>query len=127
MDISQATDSEEILNAVKDIREYSKKRLFWGRVTAIMIIIFTVCSVSILPMIAKTFNEASERLESLAETIDKMDKALDSLTEMTNNTSDSLKEAMENINSIDFEGLNKAIEDLGDVVEPFANFFGKFR
>ena len=35
--------------------------------------------------------------------------------------------AFDNINSIDFEGLNKAIEDLGNVVEPLSNFFKKFR
>lgn len=34
---------------------------------------------------------------------------------------------MKKIEAVDFENLNKAIKDLGDVVEPFANFFGKFK
>ena len=127
METSQVTNSEEVLNNLKDIRSYSKKRLFWARLSAVMIMIFTICSVSVLPMIARTFSVATERLESLSETIDKVNTALDSLTEMTNNTSDSLEEAMNNLNSIDFEGLNSAIEDLGDVVEPLASFFGKFK
>jgi hypothetical protein len=32
---------------------------------------------------------------------------------------------MEKLNAIDFETLNKAIEDLGKVIKPLADFFGR--
>ena len=39
---------------------------------------------------------------------------------------ESLHQTMEKLNTIDFETLNKAIEDLAKVIEPLANFFGRF-
>ena len=39
---------------------------------------------------------------------------------------DSLKQTMTKLNTIDFEALNKAIEDLSSVIQPLADFFGMF-
>ena len=39
---------------------------------------------------------------------------------------DSLKQTMTKLNTIDFEALNKAIEDLSAVIQPLADFFGMF-
>lgn len=39
---------------------------------------------------------------------------------------DSLQQTMDKLNTIDFETLNKAIGDLAKVIEPLANFFGRF-
>ena len=39
---------------------------------------------------------------------------------------ESLKQTMTKLNTIDFETLNKAIEDLSAVVQPLADFFGIF-
>ncbi|MBQ4600111.1 MAG: hypothetical protein IJB17_00575 [Oscillospiraceae bacterium] len=39
----------------------------------------------------------------------------------------SLEQTMAKLNAINFETLNKAIEDLAAVVEPIANFFNKLR
>lgn len=39
---------------------------------------------------------------------------------------DSLQQTMDKLNTIDFETLNRAIGDLAKVIEPLANFFGRF-
>lgn len=39
---------------------------------------------------------------------------------------ESLQQTMEKLDTIDFETLNKAIEDLAKVIEPLAKFFGRF-
>ena len=39
----------------------------------------------------------------------------------------NIGDAMKKINDIDIDGLNAAIKNLSDVVEPFANFFNRFR
>lgn len=39
---------------------------------------------------------------------------------------DSLHQTMEKLDTIDFETLNQAIEDLAQVIEPVAKFFGMF-
>ena len=40
---------------------------------------------------------------------------------------DAVNEVLGNFNSVDFNELNSAIKDLGDVVEPLAKFFGAFK
>lgn len=40
---------------------------------------------------------------------------------------DSLQQTMDKLNTIDFETLNQAIGDLAKVIEPLANFVGRFR
>ena len=42
------------------------------------------------------------------------------------NAQDSLKQTMTKLDTIDFETLNKAIEDLSAVIQPLADFFGMF-
>ena len=42
------------------------------------------------------------------------------------NAQDSLKQTMTKLGAINFETLNKAIEDLAAVVEPLAKFFNVF-
>ena len=39
---------------------------------------------------------------------------------------DSLEQTMKKLDAIDFETLNKAIENLSDVIEPLAKFFNMF-
>ncbi len=46
--------------------------------------------------------------------------------ELATSAQDSLKETMSKLDSINFDALNKAIEDLADVVEPLAKFFNVF-
>ena len=42
-------------------------------------------------------------------------------------SSEALSQATEKLNRMDIESLNSAIRDLGAVVEPLAEFFGKFK
>ena len=76
-----------------------------------------------------------------SDTIVLADTAIESITEMSRSITEmgdnmdgfitdnanSVEEIMKKIGTVDFEGLNKAIKDLGDTVEPFAKFFGKFK
>ena len=48
------------------------------------------------------------------------------VSNLTTAAQDSLTEAMSKLNAINFETLNRAIEDLADVVEPLAKFFNVF-
>ena len=46
--------------------------------------------------------------------------------ELVHTSQSSVEEALAKLNEIDLETLNKAISDLAAVVEPLANFFGRF-
>lgn len=123
----------------------SEKQLFYSRIAAVAAMIFTaalvICLIIIVPSVMRTVNQANEVMEQASETITLADAAIESVTQMSqsittmgNNmdsfiteNSESVQQIMKKMDEIDFEGLNSAIKDLGDVVQPLANFFGKFR
>ena len=134
-------NNNETLDYLKQIRDLNKKRLLWSRVTALLMALFVVLVACVIPAVLNTLkvaedtmltaNDTLEQAQSImtdmTSTIDTMETTLESVTKLVNDSSQSLVAAFDNINSIDFEGLNKAIEDLGNVVEPLSNFFKKFR
>lgn len=134
-------NNNETLDYLKQIRDLNKKRLVWSRVTALLMALFVVLVACVIPAVLNTLkvaedtmltaNDTLEQAQSImtdmTSTIDTMETTLESVTKLVNDSSESLVVAFDNINSIDFEGLNKAIEDLGNVVEPLSNFFKKFR
>ena len=134
-------NNNETLDYLKQIRDLNKKRLMWSRVTALLMALFVVLVACVIPAVLNTLkvaedtmltaNDTLEQAQSImtdmTDTIDTMETTLESVTKLVNDSSESLVTAFDNINSIDFEGLNKAIEDLGNVVEPLSNFFSKFR
>lgn len=134
-------ENKELMDYVKEIRDLNKKRVFWNRLSVILLAVLVISMVSLLPIINKTLNNANTALDTAVEalnqaesimgelngTIDTMEAALSSVTKLADDSSKQLSTAFTNINSIDFEGLNDAIKDLGDVVEPLSNFFKKFR
>ncbi len=134
-------NNNETLDYLKQIRDLNQKRLLWSRVTALLMALFVVLVACVIPAVLNTLkvaedtmltaNDTLEQAQSImtdmTSTIDTMETTLESVTKLVNDSSESLVAAFDNINSIDFEGLNKAIEDLGNVVEPLSNFFKKFR
>jgi len=134
-------DNKEVLEYLEQIRDLNKKRLQWSRITALLMALFVVLVACVVPTVLKTLETAESTLVTANEaviqaqtmmtdmttTIDTMETTLNAVTALVNDSSKSMVDAFENINSIDFEGLNQAIVDLGDVVEPLSNFFKKFK
>lgn len=129
---------EKILSENKKQTGYARMQ---GLSMAGILIIVVVCFILIVPSALKTVNEANNLIEQAAATIETIDDAVVQINTMSatlsktgenmNNfivdNSQSVSDTMKKIEEIDFEGLNQAIKDLGDTVEPFANFFNKFK
>lgn len=123
----------------------SEKQLFYSRIAAFAALAaaaaLVICFIVLVPSVMKTISQANSVMIQASDTIILADEAIKSVTEMSgaikdmgNNmdsliaeNSESIAEVMKKLEAIDFDGLNSAIKDLGDVVEPFANFFGKFK
>ncbi|MBQ9332724.1 MAG: hypothetical protein IJS12_00125 [Lachnospiraceae bacterium] len=91
-------------------------------------------AVSTMMQIESLAQEASVLVENANTTLEGIDEmsaeiktAADGINGLVEDNSSVLTESMTKLNSIDFEGLNAAITDLGAVVEPMARFFGKFK
>ncbi len=122
----------------------SRKQLFHARLRTLASIVIAggivVFLIIVVPVVLKTAAQANDIMVKASETITLADDAIESITEMSGSitsmgenmdtfiteNAESVAAVMEKIEAVDFEGLNSAIEDLGTVIEPLANFFNKF-
>lgn len=130
---------------LEELVKNSRKQLFYDRIKTLAALVIAAgviyCAIMVLPSIMNTVQHANQVMAQVSDTITLADEAIESITEMSESITDmgdnmdtfitenaeSVEEVMKKIEAVDFENLNKAIKDLGDVVEPFANFFGKFK
>ena len=130
---------------LEELVNNSQKQLFYERVRTVAALVIAVSIVMgivlVVPKALVTVQKENDIMEQASETIILANAAIESVTSMSESittmgdnmdtfitdNSETMTEVMEKIEGIDFEGLNSAIKDLGDVVEPLANFFGKFK
>lgn len=81
-----------------------------------------------------TMNEANAAILAAEQSMENVESMTDSIIETSNQlnafvneNAESMATAVEQIGSIDFQGLNGAIKDLQDAVGPFANMMRKFQ
>ena len=106
-----------------------------------MAAVLLVSCILIVPRVMVTIHQFNDLMTEAVTVIDNANSTLQSFDEMSTeitsaaeginglveDNSEVLTESVNKMNSIDFEGLNKAIADLQAVVEPMANFFSRFR
>lgn len=115
--------------------------IFTGSILAVVVL----SALILVPKAITTLNRVNSFIEDAKVTLSNADTALEDIATMsTTVTTDIstittefttfLKEdataitgAAEGIETIDFEGLNDAIQDLEDAVEPFANFMNRLK
>lgn len=119
--------------------EYDHQRLFrYVRVGVWLIgaLLAAVCLALaiLLPRATRAFDHMEEtmaRVDTLSENVNdtlvaandalrSATAAADSANKLVVDNTDAVGEVMEKINSVDFDALNKAINDLADIVEPLA-------
>ncbi len=130
---------------LEELVKNSRKMLFYARIRTAAVLVAAAgiiyCGIVVMPSVFGTVQKANEVMAQASDTIVLADTAIESITEMSRSITEmgdnmdgfitdnanSVEEIMKKIGTVDFEGLNKAIKDLGDTVEPFAKFFGKFK
>ena len=116
--------------------KYQKLSFVMSLITMLMVgVIMAVIVAAVLyvkPMITDIYDgtmRSLDNLEVLTEDLNKELKAADlegtvkNVNELTLQATGDLSDAMERLNSIDLETLNKAIDNLNATVEPLARFF----
>ena len=112
-------------------RTYLKKQL--NMMKALMFAmagIFLMLSIAVailVPKVTTTLDNANVALEQISYTAEQMDGVLSSVETLVEDSSAGVTQALDNMNSIDFETLNKSISDLNSVVSPLSNFFSRFK
>ncbi len=137
------TTDEEMLSVLRSIKEheelqtkYAKKQ---GRVVALaalfcvaIMIGVGILVLSILPKVVVLLDQANTiavQADDVMKDLNVVTKQLaqaditgmiDDVGSLVVESEESINEAMKKIDAMDIEGLNKAINDLGDIVEPLA-------
>lgn len=137
-------DNEGVIELLQRMAEdnaaqnkYLRKQLLFTRVFAISCCVLTAVLLAVMlkvmPPLLGTMDKAVLALDQASQTLTTVDDTLldiQGLFEpdgLVGQSSDALKEATDKISRMDIDSLNEAISDLGDVVEPMADFFNKFR
>ena len=130
---------------LEEILSENKVRTLYSKVTAIsavgILAVVVACMFILLPRFNDFINNADEAITAAKITLAEAENAAAGLGKMSQDVirtsgnvdtfvqenSSVLADTMEDISSIDYEKLNKAIEDLEAAVSPFANFMNRFK
>ena len=116
--------------------KYARRQYRMSQITAlasILILAVVIYTASILiPKINVTYQNIQLILEDMrvitSELADaELDQMIGNIDHLVVSSEKNINDALVKVNSIDIEELNRAIQNLSDVVEPLAQFFGRFR
>ena len=69
--------------------------------------------------------QAEEMVDQAKGSLREVDSMVGSVNQLIEDNTEDLSEAMDKLNSIDIDKLNKSIEDLNAVIAPLAKLFGR--
>ena len=129
---------EAMLKRLEDSNErqasYAKKQDRMSQITALAsililaIVIYT--SATIIPRVNRLFDDVETVMVSVNVVAKELEEAnlgqmVTDIDNLVTSSDQSVKEALQQINSVDIKTLNQAIQDLSNLISPLARFFGK--
>ena len=128
----------QIQALLEKMEKNSRKQLFYSRMQFVCTLALTVSCILLLVRIGQ-FMPQLEQLATQAETVlhnleavtgelQKLDMVsmVENINSLVSTSQTGVEEALGTFKEINFDTLNKAIEDLADVVEPMADFVKRF-
>ena len=131
-------DKQELRELLERLDQSNRQQAKFARWQCIFSIASAVCIVglfvlvySLMPQVQALTTQTEVVLENLTEVTDQLagmdlGTMVENVDELVITSQAGVEQAMEQLNAIDFETLNQAIEDLSAVIEPLANFFNIF-
>jgi hypothetical protein len=149
MDAEQTVAPRTQEDLLAELLSYQKKEVRHARITTICGIVFAavllVALFSIMPKVLAVINHVQESLTQVDELVadastliqDSTDQInalvgdatilIDNANTMILDNTDAVSETVRKLNAVDFERLNKAIQDLDDAIQPLASFANLFK
>ena len=126
---------QELIEQLREENEiektYLKKQLILLKIVMIAMLgtflVLFITVVTLVPTAAKTLQQANQVIGQVSNTMVEVEEVFDSVKILIEESQQGLSIAIDSMNTIDFDGLNKSITDLGNIVSPMANLFSKFR
>ncbi|MBQ3105592.1 MAG: hypothetical protein IJC59_07030 [Lachnospiraceae bacterium] len=132
---------DEIKNENEEQMKYLKKQLNTMKLLMVclagILVLLVVSAAVVVPRIVETLQTVNtavdtlstttvEAVDTVTGTIAVVEEVFLALNGFMDESSTGIATAIEKLNSIDIDSLNKSIKDLGEVVDPLADFFGRF-
>ena len=146
-------DNKQLVELLTQINEATRKQARYVKLQCLFALITAACFAGIflmirdfLPQISAMITQLEAVMAELPTMVEQMAVVLsnlevvttelaavdfsatvDGINNMVNMGQNSLQETVNKLSTIDFETLNRAIEDLSKVVSPLANFLSRFK
>ena len=124
--------SRDVIGLLEELTEQNrqqtaslKKQLFVTRILAAAGCVLAAAVIAVFLLVVPPMLQIIT-LQTAQETLTDIQTLFDE-NGLVWQSSEALSQATEKLNRMDIESLNSAIRDLGAVVEPLAEFFGKFK
>lgn len=137
-------ENKEMLELLRKIDRSNRLQTWSGYVRTGLVLVCAVCMVVLTAAVLKLLPQIHTILEQAQNAIRQVETVLDYLEQTSYQLSQvdlegmvsnvdglvttgqqSLQESMAKLNSVDFEALNQAIQDLSAVIQPLARLFGR--
>lgn len=124
-------DKQTLQKLMEKQNQYAKWQCILTAAAAACCLGFFVLVLTVLPQIREVAGQMEAVLTDLEAVTEELAQAdlkgmVEDVDAFVTTGQSAVEQATEKLNIIDFETLNRAIEDLADVVEPLAKFFNVF-
>lgn len=131
-------EKQELRALMARLEESSAKQARYGKWQCVLTgaaALFCGAALAVICMLTPKVADLADRMESVMSNLESITAELDEadLKGMVENvdalavaSQDGIGQAVDKLNAIDFDTLNRAIANLADVVEPLARFFNIF-
>ena len=130
--------NKEILELLRKMEETGRKRARDMKILCCLGALMLVCCIAAVTAVLRFLPELQETVTQIQGVMGNLEKTTQQLAAMdfagmasnvdalVTTGQESLKQTMDKLNTIDFEALNDAIEDLGEVVRRLSGLFNLF-
>ena len=131
-------EKKELQEWMDRLEKFNHQQAKYARLQCLFTVVAAVCCVSLFALVyikmpamravVVKMETVLENLETVTDQMADMDLAtmVKNVDDLVVTSQAGVEQAMDQLNAIDFNTLNRAIDDLADVVDPLAKFFNVF-
>lgn len=131
--------NQEMLELLRRIEKSNRQKVFTNVLVCLFMLAAAASCIAVCVMLGQLIPQVNQILTQTRTILGNLEEASRQMQQlemetMVNNVNSlavyaqqSLQQTMDKLNTLDIETLNKAINDLAQVIEPLAKFVAKFK
>ena len=132
-------ENKEVLELLQKIEKSNRQKIRMGRILCVLALVAALCCTAAFGVIACLVPQVNTVLAQTQSVLGNLETTSQQLASMdlegmiadvdalVVSGQAGIEQSMEKLNAVDFEALNKAIQDLSDVIDPLAKIANRFR